>query len=167
MLAFLGPIGLFLKIGMSLLGGGGIQGIVQTVTSHLDKLNDNETKKFEIGVGAEKEVKIAELQAGAQSWHDRVDLLKGLKLTSFLIAMALIPPLYHQAGVFLDSCPFFIAPWFDGWYFHIVLPHKIGSWNFVKLPPPYDEREWQLIASLLGIQTTAATIMGAVRYLKR
>lgn len=168
MLAFLGPIGLLIKIAMSVLGGGGIAGIVQTVTKHLDNLNDNATKRFEAGVGAEKEVKIAELHANADAWHDRVDLLKGLKVTQFLIVAALIGPLWHSGLVYFDSCTW--IPWpswpADQWLPSLISPHVLGSWHVPSPPKPYDSYEWLLISSLLGVQTTTATVMGVVRYLK-
>ena len=85
-------------------------------------------------------------------------MLKGLKLTTWLIGGALIPPIYHSGLVFLDSCPFFVIPYFS---------HVVGSWHVPSLPKPYDQYEWLLISSLLGIQTTSATILGVARFLKK
>lgn len=135
---------------------GNIGGIVKALTGYLGKMSDNETAKFKAAVGADAEVAIAQMRASAQIYHDRVDLLKGLKITSWLIAFALIPPLYHQALIFLDSCPFFL------W-----IPHEQGSWGVAKLPGVYAEREWLMISSLLGIQAATTTAFSALKFLRR
>ena len=41
----------------------------------------------------------------------------------------------------------------------------MGSWSVVKAPPPYDDREWQMIASLLGIQGTLTVASAGLRIL--
>lgn len=135
---------------------GNLSGIVKAVTGVIGQMSDNEAAKFKAAVGADRDVAVAQLEASAKVYHDRVDLLKGMKITSWLIAIALIPPLYHQGLVFLDSCPFFL------WY-----PHVVGSWDVPKLPGVYAEREWLMISSLLGIQAASTTAMSAIRYLRK
>jgi hypothetical protein len=48
------------------------------------------------------------------------------------------------------------VPWLPGltkgWLPWIV-PHQIGSWRVAALPGAYADHEWQLIMSLLGIQS--------------
>jgi len=41
------------------------------------------------------------------------------------------------------------AHWFE------LAPHVVSSWHVPVLPGKYGNEEWQAIASLLGIQTTA------------
>lgn len=135
---------------------GNLAGIVSAVTGIVGKLSDNETAKLQTAIGADKEVAIAQMQANAQAYQTRSDLLKGSKLTQWLLAGALLPPLFHSGGVYLDSCPFFLIPYF---------PHVIGSWNFVALPAPYDQYEWLLISSLLGINTGLTVGMGLAKTL--
>lgn len=136
---------------------GNLGGIVQAIVGAVGKLDDNATVRYQAGALADKEVAISQLQTSAAVWHDRVDLLKGLKITSWLIAAALFPPIYHQTLVYLDSCPFFFIPYFG---------HAIGSWDVPPAPGVYAEREGQLILGLLGIQTTMSLGMGAIKALR-
>ena len=85
-------------------------------------------------------------------------MLSGMKATQWLICAALIPPLYHQAGVFFDSCPLLLIP---------QLAHKVGSWKFAALPGDYADREQTLIYSLLGIQSAVTTAASFLRYLHK
>lgn len=124
----------------------------------LGKLSDNSTAQVTAAIQGDTTVTVAQTQAGTAAWHDRANLLSGMGATQWLICAALIPPLYHQAGVFLDSCPFFLIP---------QLAHQTGSWKFVALPGPYADREWQLIGSLLGLQTGAAVASSFLRYLHK
>ena len=61
--------------------------------------------------------------------------------------------LWHSLLVYLDSCPFLPlltwAHWFE------LVPHVVGSWRVCALPGNYGTEEWQVVASLLGIQTAA------------
>jgi hypothetical protein len=145
------------KIGWSLLRGN-LAGIFTAVSGLLGKLSDNDAAKFATAAGADKEVAIAQLTTSAQVWHDRVDLLKGLKITSWLIGAALIPPIYHQALIYFDSCPFFLIPYF--W-------HVQGSWKVAEAPGIYAEREGILIMALLGIQGGIGVGIGAIKALAR
>src|SRR5690242_16681373 len=122
---------MWLKIAWGLLTGN-LSSIVSAITGTIGKLSDNETARFQTAVGADKDVAIAGMQASAAAWHDRVDLLKGMKITSYLIGGALIPPIYHQALVYFDSCPFFILPYFA---------HVQGSWAVAAAPGIYADRE--------------------------
>lgn len=137
---------------------GNIAGIVSALTGYLGKLSDNDTAKFQTAVGADKDVAIAGMQASAAAWHDRADLLKGLKITGWLIGGALIPPIYHQALVYFDSCPFFLLPYFA---------HAQGSWKVAAAPGIYADRESVLIMGLLGIQGGIGVGIGAIRALRK
>lgn len=148
---------MWLKIAWNLITGN-LAGIVSAITGTIGKLSDNETAKFQVAVGADKEVAVAQIQGAAQAWHDRVDLLKGLKITGWLIGAALIPPIYHQALVYFDSCPFFLIPYFA---------HEQGSWKVASAPGIYAERESILIMGLLGIQGTVGVGIAAVKALRR
>jgi len=138
--------------------GGVIQWITGPLLGYLGKLSDNDTARFKAATGADRDVLVAQLQANAAAWHDRAAMLSGLRVTQWLIFAALAPALYHQALVFLDSCPFFGIPYFA---------HAQGSWRVAALPGPYGEREWSLIASLLGIQTGLVGIGSFMRYLHK
>lgn len=137
---------------------GNLSGIVTALTGHLNKLSDNETAKLKTAIKADKEVAIAQMQANVSAYQTRADMLKGMRVTQFLIAATMVPPIYHMGGVFLDSCPFFLVPFFE---------HKVGSWKFVSLPKPYDSYEWLLVSSLLGIQSGLQVGMGFARALMR
>lgn len=144
---------MWLKIAWNLVTGN-LAGIVQAITGILGKLSDNQTAQLQTEVGATKDIVVAGMQASAQAWHDRVDLLKGLKITGWLIGAALIPPIYHQALVYFDSCPFFLIPYFA---------HGQGSWKVAAAPGIYADRESVLIMGLLGIQGTVGVGIAAVR----
>src|SRR5215471_1798737 len=140
---------------------GNLSKVVEVVTGYLGKLSDNDTARFEAQVGANKDVAIAAMQTSANVYHDRVDLLKGMRATQWLLIAALLPPILHQGMVFLDSTPFPFL-WYDG-----VGIHSVGSWKVPKAPAPYDEREWSMIASLLGIQTGLVGISSLLRWLHK
>ncbi len=129
------------------LTGGGIGGAVTAIMSIVSKVSDNDTTK-----------KVAELQANTAIWHDRVDLIKSVKLIQILIALALLPPIIHQGAIYLDSTPFPYLAW-DTWWWRWTL-HDQGSWKVVRAPAPYDEREWVMISSLIGIQSGLTIAMG-------
>ena len=57
---------------------GNLGGIVKTVTGVIGKMSDNESAKFRAAVGADRDVAIAQLEASARIYHDRVDLMKGI-----------------------------------------------------------------------------------------
>lgn len=153
------------KIIWGFLTGGGFAGILKVVTDHLGKLSDNETTQIQAKVGAGKDVIVAQLQTGQQAWVTRANLLAGLKVTQYLIAAALIPPLYHQGCIYFDSSPFPWVWWFAGDWLPSFGIHEQGSWKVFKAPPPYDDREWQMIASLLGIQATVTTVLTGLKML--
>jgi hypothetical protein len=153
----------FLKLIWGMVSGGGVAGIVKIVTDFLGKQSDNEATKFTAAVSGDRDVAVARLQTGAAVYKSRVDLLSGLKVTQWLIAGALVPPILHQGMIFLDSTPF-PNPVFD---WPLVQMHVVGTWSVPKAPEPYDQREWELIASLLGIQGAVSVGAGFVRALTR
>ena len=106
--------------------------------------------------GAEASVDVAAIQASQQAYQERVSLMRGMWITQWLLAFALLPPIIHQGAVYLDSVPFY---------------HIVGSWHVPSAPKPYDDREWSMICALLGIQTGLAvgiSIVGTVgSWLKR
>jgi hypothetical protein len=133
---------------------GNIPGIIKGVTDTIGKISDNETTRL-----------TAELQSYSAAWQARVDLLKGLKVTQWLLVAALFPPLLHQGMIFLDSTPFPYI-WFDTFWpaFHM---HDIGSWKVPQAPGAYHEREWLMIASLLGIQTGVGIASAILKLVRR
>jgi len=120
-----------------------ILSVINSILSLFGKSLDNESTK----VKAAKDVAVATINSEPELYKSRVDLLKGFAITQWLIAGALIPPIYHAGGVYLDSCPFIFLPFF---------PHEIGSWGFVALPGGYSEMQSTLITSLLGINAGMA-----------
>lgn len=132
---------------------GDVPGIIKSVTDVVGKISDNETTRL-----------TAELQSYSAAWQARVDLLKGLKVTQWLLVAALAPPLLHQGMIFLDSTPFPYV-WFDWW--PGVHMHDVGSWKVPQAPKPYDEREWLMIASLLGIQTGVGIASAILKLVRR
>ena len=134
-----------------------------TVTGYLFKKKIADVVSTAIAAKVGKDVIIAELQTGAELFKTRADLLKSFRWTQWLILAALIPPVMHQGAVFLDSTPF---PYITFEYLMPVIEtHVTGSWRVPKAPPPYDEREWQLIASLLGIQGGLSVGMAFLKFL--
>lgn len=134
-----------------------------TVTGYLFKKKIADIVHTGIAAKVGKDVIVAELQTGAELYRTRADLLKSFKWTQWLIFAALVPPILHQGMVFLDSTPF---PYIDFDYiWPTIKMHVQGSWGVVKAPAPYDEREWQLIASLLGIQGGLSVGMAFLKFL--
>ena len=67
--------------------------------------------------------------------------------------IAALPVLARSTKNILDSCPFLpLFTWSHGFE---LAPHVVGSWHVPALPGNYGTEEWQIIASLLGIQTAA------------
>lgn len=124
-----------------------ILAVVNAILSIFGKSIDASVDKEKTKVNAAKDISVAQINAEPELYKSRVDLLKGFAITQWLIAGALIPPIYHAGGVYLDSCPFFLIPYF---------PHLVGSWGFVALPGSYPEMQTTLITSLLGINAGMA-----------
>jgi len=150
------------------IAGGFLQGnlgtIVSAITGTIGKLSDNDTAKLASAIGAERDVAVAQLQASAAAYHDRAAMLAGLWWVHALIAAVLAPPIWHQGLVILDSCPW--LPGFDG-LLPAVVPHPVGSWRVAALPGAYADHEWQLIMSLLGIQSALVGAGSFLRWLSR
>jgi hypothetical protein len=53
------------------------------------------------------------------------------------------------------SAPLNVLPLFTWEHLFELAPHVVGSWRVPALPGNYGTEEWQIIASLLGIQTVA------------
>jgi hypothetical protein len=104
------------------------------------------------------------MQASAAAYHDRAAMHYGMWWAHLLIAAALAPPIWHEALVMLDSCPW--LPGFDGWLPWVV-PHQVGSWRVAALPGAYADQEWQLIMSLVGIQSALVGGGSFLRWLSR
>lgn len=132
--------------------------ITGPMVSIIGKLSDNDTAKISAAIQGAVTTGVAQTQATESAWETREKMLAGMKVTQWLIAAALIPPLYHQAGVFFDSCPFFLIP---------QLAHYVGSWKFAALPGAYADSEKQLIFSLLGIQSGVTVAASFLRYLHK
>ena len=134
-----------------------------TVAGYLFKKKIADIVETAIVAKVGKDVIVAELQTSAEMFKTRSDMLKGFRWTQWLIFAALVPPLLHQGMVFLDSTPF---PYIDFDYlWPTIKTHIVGSWSVPKAPPPYDEREWQLIASLLGIQGGLSVGLSFLKFL--
>lgn len=148
---------LFFKVGLSTIGNS----FFKPFLAHLDATAKIDGEKFKDATGADREVAIAQVQATVAAAHDRA----GMRVTQWLIAIALLPPLLHSGMVYLDSSPFPGLDW-SAWV-PTITPHVIGSWHVPKAPPPYDEREWLMISALLGIQSATMTGLGALRMLAK
>lgn len=145
----------------TLIGGlfkGGLGGVIGAVGGIIGKLSDNDTARISAAISGETSISVAGIQAFASVYHDRAAMLAGFKITQFLIVAAIGPAIYHQALVMLDSCPFFLVPYFA---------HAQGSWHVAPLPGAYADHEWALIGSLLGIQTGLFGIGAFARYLHK
>jgi hypothetical protein len=70
-----------------------------------------------------------------------------------LALAAYVGPLWHSLLVYLDSCPF--LPLFMWAHWFELAPHVVGSWRVGGVPGNDGTEEWQVVASLLGIQTAA------------
>lgn len=128
---------------------GDLPGIVNSILGIFGKLSDNDTARLLSGVTADKEIATKQLEVAAQTYHDKI----GMGVTQWLMAAALIPPIVHMGAVIMDSVPF---PF-----------HKVGSWGVPSPPAPYDAYEWQMVASLLGIQTALTLGLGLTKALLR
>jgi len=145
---------------------GNLGSIISGVTSTVKNLSDNDTKKLEKAIGADKDVALAQLQTAHQTYQTRTDFLKGLRITQWLLAGALVPPLYNAGMIYLDATPFFYI-WFDG-FFPVLKQHVIHSWHAVPLTDPkFLELQLDMIKSLLGIQGGLTVGMGFAKALMR
>jgi hypothetical protein len=108
---------------------------------------------------------VAAVQADAATSQTWLGMVKTFKTTQWLIAAALIPPLVHQGMVYLDSSPFpyvWLADWWPGIHMHVI-----NTWHVPPAPPPYGDREWWMIGSLLGIQGSFTGVMGVLNWLHK
>jgi hypothetical protein len=155
---------MWLKIAWGFLSGN-LGTIVAAITGTIGKLSDNDTAKLRTAIGAERDVVVAQLQASAAAYHDRSAMLAEMWWTHVLIVAALAPPIWHQGLVMLDSCPL-LPGLADSWLPWIV-PHQVGSWRVAALPGAYADHEWQLIMSLLGIQSALIGGGSFLRWLRK
>jgi hypothetical protein len=155
---------MWLKIAWGMLSGN-LGTIIAAVTGTIGKLSDNDTAKLRTAIGAERDVVVAQLQASAAAYHDRSAMLAGMWWAHVLIVAALAPPIWHQGLVMLDSCPL-LPGLADGWLPWIV-PREVGSWRVAALPGAYADHEWQLIMSLLGIQSALIGGGSFLRWLRK
>ena len=118
--------------------------------------------KFKAATGADRDVAVAQIQGNAAAWHDRVDLYKSARSLQFLIVLTLIWPIMHQSMIYLDSslCNSQAKREHECLFVGRILGMP---WQIAKAPSPYDEREWLMIASLLGINTALGLGIGALR----
>lgn len=98
----------------------------------------------------------------SQRW---LGMMATFKITQWLIAAALVPPIMHQGAIYLDSTPF-VGLWLDGWLPTFTV-HVVGSWHVPGAPSPYGDREWLMIGSLLGIQGAFTGVMGVLHWLHK
>ena len=125
--------------------------IVSAITGTIATLTDNETARLTTVVGAQKEVVVAQMAASAAAYHERNATLGGLWWMHVLIASVLLPAVWHEGLVILDSCSF--LPGFqNNW--PGLYEHHVGSWRVPGLPGVYADHEWQLIMALIGIQSS-------------
>jgi hypothetical protein len=123
------------------------------VTNVLDTNKITDTVKFGAATVAEKDVVIARMQADSQAYQARVGLYRGMFWLQVVLMLAYIGPVWHTMLVFLDSCPMLpMLTWAHGFQF---VRHVVGSWRVPAPPGQYAGEEWQIMASLLGIQTAA------------
>jgi hypothetical protein len=155
---------MWLKIAWGLISGN-LGTVVSAITGTIGKLSDNDTARLTTAVGAERDVAVAQMQASAAAYHDRAAMLAGMWWAHGLIIAALAPPIWHQGLVMLDSCPW-LPGLSDGWLPWIV-PHQVGAWRVAALPGAYADHEWQLIMSLLGIQSALIGGGSFLRWIKR
>lgn len=148
-------IGLILKIG----GSGIINAVLEPIFNFIVKNKNIDLAKFQTKVGIERDVLLGAMQAEIMGNAQRLQYYQGMRATQYLICLALIPAIIHQSAIFLDST--FCND-------QLKVCTQIGlwlgmPWRVPKAPAPYDEREWLMIASLLGIQTGLAAGMGILR----
>jgi hypothetical protein len=137
---------------------GNIGTIANVVAGVVGKLSDNQTAQTGQAMGAETAVQMAQIQAAAAAWHDRASLFGGMRIIQWLILVALAPPLAHEGLVFIDSLC---------WGLDIHGVARGCQLGIPRLPAVYEEREWALITSLLGIQTGVVGVGSFLRWLHK
>jgi hypothetical protein len=148
---------IWLKIAWGLISGN-LGTIASAIAGVMNTFSDNKTKQTTTAIDAGRDIEVARVQASAAAWHDRAALLGGMRMTQWLIAAALLPPIAHEGLVFIDSMCWGLSA--DG------VAHGCGL-GIPRLPPVYEEREWMLIASLLGIQTGVVGLGSLLRWLHK
>jgi hypothetical protein len=138
---------------INLFSGSAFQGIVSAVTGVIGKLSSDQANEFTAAAGAEQTVLVARMQADSQAYQARIGLYRGMFWLQIVLMLAYAGPVWHSLLVYLDSCPFLPLFTFEHWF--ELAPHVVGSWHVPALPGNYGTEEWQIIASLLGIQTAA------------
>ena len=135
------------------MSGSAFQKIVGPVTHLLDTSKIADTVKFSTATVAERDGVVARMQADSQAYQARVGLYRGMFWLQVVLLFAYIRPVWHTMLVFLDSYPLLpMLTWAHGFQ---VVRHVVGSWRVPAPPGQYASEEWQITASLLGIQTAA------------
>lgn len=103
-------------------------------------------QKFQTAVGADKDTILALLKTESEANATRATLAQmyfGSLPFRILMWFAIAFPVGHMALVFVDSS----------------CPHGCGL-GIPALPKPYDDHEWQIIVTLLGIQKITPIVAG-------
>lgn len=145
------------------IGGSTIVNIfLKPIFDFIIKSKDIDLEKFKAKVGVERDVLVTALGAEVKANKDNRNFYAGMKATQWLIVIALLPPILHSGAIFLDStfCN-------DKLHQCMRIGEMLGMpWRVPPAPPPYDDREWLMISTLLGVQTMLAGAMGWLRYLR-
>lgn len=141
-----------IKIGWSMLTGGGVSDVVKEVGSYLAKASDNKTALERDKVGAEVTLDVAALTAHTKEQEDANDLRKyrwGWWGERYLMLFAALGPVIHSNAVYLDCIPF--------WH------HEVGSWAIAKAPGQYAGQELKVIAAVVGYSVARAGVAGLIQ----
>lgn len=165
-LSLLGPVGIGIKILLSALGGGGLPAMVSTFTKYLQNKDNEATKRLEIEANTTKDVVVEKMHADTATFHDRVNLLKRMRFTQIVLFMALFFPVLHQSMIYFDSSMCNATA--KRQHECLWVGRQLGMpWQVAKAPDPYADREWQIIAALLGIQTGISVGVGFMSLLRK
>ena len=144
--------------------------IVDAASTVLVNRSNNAAATRQTEVAAGRDVSIETIHADAAAFHEQEALAAvrwGWWGTRYLLLAAALPPIYHSGLVYLDSCPFFIWPHFDGWWLALWNAHEIGSWNVARAPGVYEGQELTIIATIVGYQLTQTGVGGFMQWLNK
>ena len=155
----LNPWAMALSAGRWLLGNG---------ASLLGKLADSSAQKDVARTTAKSAIAQKALEQDTELSRIRqqhFNVLFGWWPFRVCLAAILFVAVWHTGGVYLDSCAHLPVPWWDNG--PTFMPHVPGSWRYEKLPGAYAGQEFQIIATITGLQITQSVFGLVMKWLDR
>lgn len=160
-------MGLLVRV-VAWFSSAGFTALASGVVSVLNKRSDSAVAINKDNVAAGQAVDIAQLNAATAAMHESAALATlrwGWWGTRYLLLFIALPPAFHSAQIYLDSCAVFFPIFGAGFFSLEPVYHLVGSWHVGRAPGVYEGQELSILATCVGIMTAqhiSDGIVGAI-----